>query len=68
MKDRLVKFASTETWQIKNKLSEKQRVADNYYSWKPSEAHAVYECVQVESFNVGAVAILKLRIQSLESR
>lgn len=31
--------------------------------WLPSEAHAVYECTQVEDPRLGAPAILKIRIQ-----
>ena len=64
--DRLVCFPDQGTWRIGKKMSEKTRESDNMHddeTWYPSEAHAVYECTQVEGTQVGAHAILKIRIQ-----
>ena len=49
--DQTVYFPGKGSWRIGEMLSEKDREADNLDDdevWYPSEAHAVYKCVQVE--------------------
>lgn len=67
----LVHFDGCGTWKVQRKLSEKERrIPSEYfnekrkgYKWEPSEAHAVYDCVQVEGQHIGKQGILKVRIQ-----
>ena len=59
------------TWMIRKKLSEIKRMTVTPFSydpneeqeWDPSEAYAVYDCIQIEGSQVGMQAILKIRIQ-----
>ncbi|KAL8900637.1 MAG: hypothetical protein Q9207_005596 [Kuettlingeria erythrocarpa] len=68
----LVRFADHTAWQLTKKLSEKpwegtalgkRREPDEDGEWQPSEAHAVYECLQVQGPRLGSVAIVKVRIE-----
>ncbi|KAL8941734.1 MAG: hypothetical protein Q9216_002062 [Gyalolechia sp. 2 TL-2023] len=69
---RVVTFSSNNTqWRLTRKLSEKpwegsDRSRDEYRDgdeeWDPCEAHAVYECEQTRGVQVGAVAVVKVRI------
>lgn len=63
-------FRHNGTWKIQKKLAEKEWIPENG-EWNevlyPAEAHAVYECVQVEGSEIGKIAILKLRIQCVIS-
>ncbi|KAL8918051.1 MAG: hypothetical protein Q9208_007573 [Pyrenodesmia sp. 3 TL-2023] len=70
--NRVVKFADHTAWRLTKKLSEKSWEGtapeerdnlDEDDEWQPSEAHAVYECVQVQGPWRGTVAIVKVRIE-----
>ena len=66
--DHIVQFPGKGSWQIIKKLAEKERLAWNMErdnEWYPSEAHGVYECIQVEGAEIGTHAILKIRVQSV---
>lgn len=66
MNDRVVTFPDDTAWQLTKKLSEKpwegsgEREEED---WQPSEAHAVYECVQIQGSRSHTMAIMKVRIE-----
>ena len=67
MNDRLVTFPDSTVWQLKKKICEKpwegSSSRQNRDSWQPSEAHAVYECVQIQGPQPRNEAIIKIRIE-----
>ncbi|KAL8944840.1 MAG: hypothetical protein Q9211_000447 [Gyalolechia sp. 1 TL-2023] len=67
--NRLVTFPDKTQWQLTKQLSEKswegsdpEERADER-DWVPSEAHAVYECVQMQGPRPSTVAIMKIRVE-----
>ena len=67
MNDRLVTFPDSTVWQLKKKICEKpwegSSTRQKINSWQPSEAHAVYECVQTQGPQPGSETIMKIRIE-----
>lgn len=66
MDNRVVTFSDNTSWRLTKKLSEKQwkgSATQEEADWAPSEAHAVYECVQVRGPQLGKEAIVKVRIE-----
>lgn len=75
---RVVTFPDDTAWQLTKQICEKPWEGSNREEWSrkkredpeeeddgwsPSEAHAVYECVQVQGPQLGTVAIIKVRIE-----
>ena len=66
MDNHVVTFPNNTVLQLNKKLSEKAwegSATREDPDWQPSEAHAVYECTQVEGPQLGSVAIVKVRIE-----
>lgn len=73
--NRIVSFPNQTTWRLSKKVTEKpwqgsshedrkkQRGEDKNELWAPSEAHAVYECIQVKGPQPDTLAIIKIRIE-----
>ncbi|KAL9024858.1 MAG: hypothetical protein Q9196_006210 [Gyalolechia fulgens] len=67
--NRLVTFPDETQWQLTSQLSEKSwdgsdpEGREDKRNWVPSEAHAVYECVQLQGPRPSTVAIMKIRIE-----
>ncbi len=66
MNNRVVTFPDKTAWQLKRKICEKAWEGSSTRKdedWQPSEAHAVYECAQIEGPESGSMAIIKVRIE-----
>ncbi len=72
--DRVVTFPDDTAWQLTKQICEKPwegsfrekssiKEPEANDSWSPSEAHGVYECMQVQGPQLGTVAIMKIRIE-----
>lgn len=70
----VVAFPNYVEWQLINKISEKAWEGSDEderkcnASWRPDEAHAIYECVQIRGLDVGTVAIMKVRVEYIIPR
>ena len=66
---RQVTFLDKTVWRLTQKICEKPwdgfepSDRQEYDDWDPSEAHAVYECVQIRGPQRGSIAIVKVRIE-----
>ena len=70
MNDRIVTFPDNSSWRLIKKLSEKpwegsnpEDPTDMMEEWDASEAHAVYECIQLCGSQPYKEAIIKVRIE-----
>ena len=66
LNDRVVTFDDNTAWQLIKQYSEKPWEGSEKQegsNWVPTEAHAVYECVQTQGPQPGKLAVVKVRIE-----